>query len=180
MHDGMTDRPDQIIDLTRRHLTAMIALRNRTQAVHHHMLPHVFSRDVNPNLIKEELKGYLPPWWPFSSRDSFARGWVEGGDLAGYVLFRMGHRPPDGLFLDRRLVLINDIAVAQAHQDRGIARALVQNVVDDAAETGDEVELIATIWEGNAASQRVFADQGFAPINTAFSLVLNGTDTNGA
>lgn len=185
MHASMTGEDGQIVDLKRRHLPAMIDLRLETQAKHHALLPELFEREVDRNVMRKDLKSYLRPWWPFGQRSRFARGWVIGETLAGYALFRIGFRADNALMTSRSLVLINDIAVHADWRGRGLARALLGDIEVQIAtrrllSDGEKAEMIAVIWEGNSASSGVFSKEGFCPEYTSYSRMLTVGAADGA
>ncbi len=157
----------------------MTTMRRRTQADHHLLMPDVFKKTVDKAVIRADLLGYLPSWWPLQTRTSFARGCFEDEVLAGYVLYRQGDRDNSGMFTTRKIVLINDIAVDPARRGRGIARALIRDVAARTGGNDGEAELNATIWEGNAASHRAFAAEGFLPRNRTVSLPSKTREPDG-
>jgi ribosomal protein S18 acetylase RimI-like enzyme len=97
--------------------------------------------------------------------------WVAelANDVVGYAAAILVRRPEHVLVHARKFCEIDQICVAQARRRNGVARALVQTIIDDARESGtQDIELSS--WAFNQDAQRAFAALGFAPKSTRFEL----------
>ena len=80
-----------------------------------------------------------------------------GDDFAGYVLLSSWARPGG---LDMPHVSIEDIRVLPEMRGKGVGTALLSHV-KALAEARDWDSLVATVWDGNTASQEMFEAAGF-------------------
>jgi len=97
--------------------------------------------------------------------------WVaERGDkVVGYAVELLVQKAENAWCPARRYCEIEQIAVDAAHRRRGIARALLQAIVDSAHAAGiDEIEL--TSWSFNQDAHRAFEHFGFTPKIVRFEL----------
>ena len=166
------DAENGIIDLSRKHLPAMLLLRLATTRAHHELLPHQFVADPEEAVLARELRGYLGNWNPFQRRCRFAIGQEDRGELAGYALYSTEDRPREPGTPRGRLVTITDIAVVPEHRRRGLAHRLVDAVRDRFTDAPGQTDIFAHIWTGNDASASLFARAGFAPLYTLYKLPM--------
>ena len=133
----------------------MAALHAFVHELHERARPEFFkARDVAA--IESELASSLedPNVHVFLAEDE--------RDPLGYALSRDCERAGNALCHPRRWCEIDQLAVHALHRKRGVARALVEAAVADAASRGiDLVE--ATTWAFNGAAQETFRALGFEP-----------------
>ena len=92
------------------------------------------------------------------------RAWIaeSDGSAAGYALTIIHDRSENAFSFGRRFCEIDQIAVALPFRRRGIARALVERVLEDARSRGiSDVEL--TSWSFNTDAHHAFHALGFTP-----------------
>jgi ribosomal protein S18 acetylase RimI-like enzyme len=95
--------------------------------------------------------------------------WVAevGSVPAGYALTITHDRPENVFSFGRRFCEIDQIAVSPVFRRRGVARALVERVLEDARlHAIPDVEL--TSWSINADAHDTFRALGFTPKVTRF------------
>lgn len=95
--------------------------------------------------------------------------WIAevGGTAIGYVVGMRQESPEHALCRARQWFLIDEIAVASHWQQKGVGRALVQEVIAEARRQGiDEVELSS--WCFNQPAHAAFLQMGFKPKTVRF------------
>jgi ribosomal protein S18 acetylase RimI-like enzyme len=101
-------------------------------------------------------------WFRSKLKDSDVRAWIAewDGSVVGYALTITYDRPENAFGFARRFCEIDQIAVSPAFRRRGIARALVERVLEDARLRAiADVEL--TSWCFNTEAQDAFRALGF-------------------
>ncbi|MEM1162724.1 MAG: GNAT family N-acetyltransferase [Pseudomonadota bacterium] len=165
----MSERAE-IIDLTEAHLPEMVVLRQQTEQLHQDLLPRLFQGPREPKDTATHLRRYLTDD-PKAQRRAI--GYVEDGRLCGYALYSTFVWEADDTMKERRGIYVRDIAVDPACRRKSIAQQLLQVLADEAAADGQPAELHATIWAGNTASEALFRQAGFTPLNTSYALYLD-------
>lgn len=89
---------------------------------------------------------------------------AEGeGTIIGFLSAEVRKNPDLPMFVPRRWLLIDNVGVAEAHQGKGVGRALMQSAHEWAQARGlAEVEL--TVWEFNEAAIKFYEELGYQPI----------------
>jgi diamine N-acetyltransferase len=122
-----------------------------------------------PDSFKNPDVASVADWFRTTLEDSTVRAWIAecDGVAAGYVLAITYDRPENAFRFARRFCEIDQIAVAPAFRRRGIARALVERVFEDARSRAiEDVEL--TSWHFNTEAHAVFRALGFTQEVTRF------------
>jgi RimJ/RimL family protein N-acetyltransferase len=157
---GVNNVTGSIIDLKHAHLTEMVALRKKTQELHHKLLPDVFPVPIDEDNEWRLMHAYMPKWRPFRRRTLFGIGWLDGDILGGYLLYFDYVNPEPGTGKINWARAVTDIAVQEAYQRRGVAKALVTEVRDRAGRSNISA-IYANVWAGNEASAALFEKAGF-------------------
>jgi len=104
---------------------ALVVLNRSVQKLH---VAH------RPDYFKDADSGSVAEWFSSMLQNPGARVWVGevGGVPAGYVLMIAHDRPENAFCFGRRFCEIDQIAVSPAFRRRGVARALIERVLNDA------------------------------------------------
>ena len=94
----------------------------------------------------------------------------QDGTAVGYVLTTLHERAETVFHKPRRIVEVDQIGVLPDHQRRGIGRALLNRVLEDARATGVE-EVVLRSWAFNESAHEAFRRWGFTPRVIEFSLL---------
>ncbi|MFW8636943.1 GNAT family N-acetyltransferase [Cribrihabitans pelagius] len=110
------------------------------------------------------LAAWLQDW--LSSADAFALAAEDPqGALLGYLIFTLEVRPALPVRAAETRVMLQHIAVAEAHRRQGVARALMAEMKARAAARG--VTVIATTYAPfNTASAALMQRMGLEPVLT--------------
>jgi ribosomal protein S18 acetylase RimI-like enzyme len=91
-----------------------------------------------------------------------------GHIASGYIVSVLRERQENALCFARRVVEIEEVAVAPEHRLCGVARALVEHVLAQACEQGvSELELNS--WAFNTGAHAAFEALGFRPMMVRFA-----------
>jgi ribosomal protein S18 acetylase RimI-like enzyme len=122
---------------------------------------HVAKR---PDSFKPSTKDEVVEWFSLLLKNTSARIWIaeEGGTAIGYVLTMVQERPENPFCRSRRWYEIDQIAVDPGHRRKGVASALIQKALTEAAADGfAEIELCT--WSFNVEAQSLVRKFGFEP-----------------
>ncbi len=95
----------------------------------------------------------------------------EGDDALGVAVCVEGF----STFAGRPTVNIHDLAVADAHQGRGVGGALIDRVVDDARAIGC-CKVTLEVHDTNVGAKRLYERKGFGPWSPATFFVTRPLD----
>lgn len=115
-----------------------------------------------PDYFKHVDERSVADWFRSMLWNSAVRAWIaeSEGSPVGYALTVTRDRPENAFCSARRFCEIDHIAVSPAFRRRGIARALVERVLEDARLRAiPDVEL--TSWYFNADAHDAFRAPGF-------------------
>ena len=138
----------------------LVALTGIVQELHATALPEFFKR-VDPKAVAEWFRGTLAR--------ADVRVWVAtSNDVAvGYAVAVVTTRPETPFSVARSFYQIDQIGVSPDFRRQGVARALIERVIDDARARGLQgVEL--TSWSFNESAHAAFAALGFRPMIVRF------------
>lgn len=167
----MNDAPAEIVEADRSHLPQMVAIRLQTEWDHHRRQPDLFE-PPDERETEREIIPFLPRRHFFTERRHFALGWVRDGVLRGYLLYSAHDAVPEVLALDvARFFLVTDIGVERGFHGRGIGRAMLDAMHARILAQGGGM-IIANIWDGNTASEKLFRGGGFTPMHTTYRLTI--------
>ena len=94
------------------------------------------------------------------------------GAVIGAVRLQVFETPPQGWARVRRRGYLDDLIVAAAARGAGVGQTLLQAAL--AACRGRGVEQVAlTVWQGNAAAERIYRRLGFRPASRVLALELD-------
>lgn len=85
------------------------------------------------------------------------------GEPVGYVFAHVASRPESGSVHARRVLLVEQIAVAAAARRRGTGAALLE-AVRAVARRLDIQTIDLEVWSFNGSARRFFISQGFTPL----------------
>jgi ribosomal protein S18 acetylase RimI-like enzyme len=122
---------------------------------------HVAKR---PDSFKPSTQDEVVEWFIGLLRNTSARMWIaeEAGTAVGYVLTMVQERSENPFCHSRRWCEIDQIAVDPGFRRMGVASALIQKALTEAAAEGvAEVELCT--WSFNVEAQSLFQKFGFEP-----------------
>jgi ribosomal protein S18 acetylase RimI-like enzyme len=138
----------------------LVGLCAVVQELHASAIPDFFKRadpKAHAHWFREMLARTDVTAWVASSNDI----------VVGYALAAVVSRVETPFSVARSFYQLDQISVAPDYRRKGVARALVERVVDDARARGlHEVEL--TAWSFNEAAQSAFMALGFRPMIVRF------------
>jgi ribosomal protein S18 acetylase RimI-like enzyme len=140
---------------THRDVELLVALNRVVQELH---------TSARPDYFKQIDTREVAAWFSAMLRKDTVRAWIaeSSGSPVGYALTVRYDRLENTFCSARHFCEIDQIGVAPACRKRGVARALVERVLQDARARGiPEVEL--TSWSFNTDAQAAFRALGFAP-----------------
>lgn len=164
---------DDIIDLEPEHIDAMIGLRQETENLHRDLHPRLFSGARPAERIRKHLGAFVDA---DRSDGRFAIGHVGDDGVQAYALGSWFEHDGDETMRTRRGVYVHDIAVRPDRRGKGLARALMDEIVRRAAARGLPAQVHAAVWHGNDHSHALFLAAGFQPLNTSYALYLDSDD----
>jgi ribosomal protein S18 acetylase RimI-like enzyme len=115
-----------------------------------------------PDYFKDADSGWVADWFSSMLQNPGVRVWVAevGSVAAGYALTITHDRPENVFCFGPRFCEIDHIAVSPAFRRRGVARALIERVPEDARLRAlRDVEL--TSWCFNGDAHKTFRALGF-------------------
>ncbi len=130
----------------------------------------------NPSFFKWADPAEVAGWFRGLIETPAARIWLaEQADApVGYLVALVRERLENPFCLARRWIEIDQIGVCAAHRRAGIARRLVDRVLEFArAEEITEIEL--TSWSFNPEAHKAFQRLGFAPRLIRFGQTISPT-----
>ena len=122
---------------------------------------HVAKR---PDSFRPSTQDEVVEWFRGLLKNTSARMWIaeEAGTAVGYALTMVQERSENPFCRSRRWCEIDQIAVDPRLRRRGVASALIQKALTEAAADGfSEVELCT--WSFNVEAQSLFRKFGFQP-----------------
>ncbi len=146
---------------------ALTQLNRHVHDIHVAALPTHF-RHAPPEAIAQLFRSRL--------ETPATRVWVAsiGKTAVGYAVSTLRERAENARWFPRRFWEIEEIAVAPAHRRHGVARALIERVVDAARSQGGlDVEL--TAWSFNTNAHAAFEALGFRPTMVRFKYDAKGS-----
>jgi len=120
--------------------------------------------EKRPDSFKPSTQDEVVEWFRGLLRNTSARMWIaeEAGIAVGYVLMVVQERAENPFCHSRRWCEIDQISVDPGLRRRGVASALIQKALAEAATDGfAEVELCT--WSFNVEAQSLFRKLGFEP-----------------
>lgn len=142
---------------------ALVALNRELQAAEVALRPSRVAPEAVPDGYVDDLL----------RREAGGEGGVvvalDGPVVAGFAAWRT---EIDALEIDPHEVRITDLVVAPAHRRRGVARALVADVVGRAAARGATRVLVATLT-GNRTALALYGAMGFRPLLATLELAID-------
>ena len=136
--------------------STLAALNTPTQIAHVAAHPEVF----RPARLRD-----VTDWFAAFLKSPTSAAWIaedDSGTAVGYATAQYHERPESPFTVARRWCEIDQLTVAPSHRRRGVARALIDAVVDDALTNGvRDVELC--VWAFNKTARTAFGRLGFAP-----------------
>ena len=143
---------------------AILPIAHQAQEKHATALPHIFQRGV----------AGLPKDYFLSLLEKDFRGIYIAEiekSIVGYAIVEFQQARYLDILIPRAIASINDIAVLQAHQGKGIGRLLFEACVEWAKSRG-AASLELTVWEFNDAIG-FYERLGMKTINRTMSLSLD-------
>jgi diamine N-acetyltransferase len=138
-----------------------------------------FAADNTPEDMEKHLAS---AWHPDLQRGEILDGaidtllaWDPAGALAGFAQVRNGHAPT--CVSTRKPVELKRFYVDKPWQGRGLARALMDAVVEKARARGGR-ELWLGVWERNERAQAFYRKCGFEKVGTQIFVVGSDPQTD--
>jgi ribosomal protein S18 acetylase RimI-like enzyme len=94
-----------------------------------------------------------------------------GGAIVGAVLIRIYDTPDDPAMVPRRRAHVEALVVDGRHRRTGVGTALMDAATAWARERG-AVEMVLTVWDGNAAAEAFYQRLGCRVISRALSKTI--------
>lgn len=148
-------------------LEPMVKLFREGQAPHHARFPRLFGASVERRDIAAYLGGFFKPRNPFRRQSGFALGWYADGALSGYLLYRLQRRHYPFYGKVRWTCFVEDIVVAERARGQGGGSALMEALLAQ-VEALPDCAISGVVWQGNEASQGLFAKHGFSPLSQTY------------
>jgi ribosomal protein S18 acetylase RimI-like enzyme len=123
----------------------------------------------HPEHFKPTNTDEVADWFKSRLDQPTTQIWIAeaSGTAMGYVVATRQESPEHALCRARQWFQIDEIAVSPPWQQKGVGRALVQEVIAEARRHGiDEVELSS--WSFNEPAQAAFQQMGFRPKTVRF------------
>jgi ribosomal protein S18 acetylase RimI-like enzyme len=143
-------------------LPVLVALHDEVQQLH---------LAARPDQFKAPAEGALEKRFQELLASTDAKVWVTevAGAVVGYAVQLLVRRPGGPVVPERQWIEIDMIGVFASHRGRGVGRALIDIIVEDARATGiEQVELSS--WAFNTDAHQAFERAGFAPKLIRFEL----------
>ena len=144
---------------------ALVALQREVHEL------HLLSR---PDQFKPATNETVAAWFGELLQSPGSQIWVAvvASEVVGNAVALHKNRPEHTFSPARTWCEVDQIVVTHAHRLQGIARALLQAIVDDAHAKGiEEIELSS--WSFNTDAHRAFEAFGFTPKVIRFELRPN-------
>ena len=127
----------------------------------------------HPSCFRKSDKGQVADWFGKMMTADRTHIWLAEVDSspAGYVLAIEHYRDGNPFCLPRTCMEIDQIAVREDMQRKGIAARLMEQVRKKAIEKGIET-LELSSWEFNSHAQEAFRRMGFEPRVTRFGMEI--------
>jgi GNAT superfamily N-acetyltransferase len=138
----------------------LVQLNRCVHDIHVAALPNYFKKPA-PDAVAESFRSRL-------DRED-TRVWIATIDdvAVGYAVSVLRERPENTLCLARRFLEVEEIGVARAHREKGVARALIDRAITEARLQGiPDLEL--TSWAFNIDAHAAFQALGFLPMIVRF------------
>ena len=131
---------------------ALMRILQEIDLYHVQLVQQVFrAHEVTAQEIEERLTKPAEAW-------TLCAEW--GGQVVGLVYFYVREWPPHPMFVPGRFLLVDNLAVLEAHRARGIGTALMRAVEAKAAELGIE-DIRLSVWEENTRAAAFYAKLGY-------------------
>ena len=131
---------------------ALLAIFREADAYHAEKVPYAFREyECDEDALLERIS-HAPNSLLFCAE-------LEGL-VVGFVLFYVREWPPHPMFVPRRFLWIDSIAVLETYRGRGIGTALMEAVGEKARELGvDDIRL--HVWEANEGALGFYRSLGY-------------------
>ena len=124
-----------------RDLGDLMRLFSQVDLYHARRVPYVF-RETEASVVDFVQRiSHVP--------DHYLLGAEVGGRIVGMVYFFATESPSHPMFISRRYVMVDNLAVLDTHRRQGIGRALMQAIEATAREL-DISDIRLNVWEANA------------------------------
>jgi len=142
---------------------ALLAIFREADAYHVRKVPYAFRQyECDEDALLERIS-HAPNPFLFCAE-------LEGL-VVGFVLFYVRESPPHPMFVPRRFLMIDSIAVLETYRGRGIGTALMEVVEEKARELGvDDIRL--HVWEANEDALGFYRSLGYGTMSRNMLLRL--------
>jgi len=152
----------EIRKATSNDIASLVSLNNTVQRIHAEAHPHIFKYPTDPQEMGLFFSQHLD-----KENDIFLLAIDESEAAAGYVWAAVNCAPEDAFRFERRIMYINQMAVAPTHRHTGVGRMLMQRLEEYARELQiQRVDLDS--WMFNKEAHTFFEKIGFAKYNIKF------------
>ena len=135
-----------------RDLDDLMALFSQVDLYHAQRVPYVF-RETQTNVLDFVQRiSYVP--------DHYLLGAEVGGRVVGMVYFFARESPSHPMFVPRRYIMVDNLAVLDAHRRQGVGRALMR-AVEAIARDLDISNVRLNVWEANTEAIRFYDTLGY-------------------
>ena len=149
-----------LIEPLRDDLESMTRLFEDGQVFHHQLFSEIFCKPDNHEEIETYLASYLKPKNFMRKRRCFAMCSFHEDQMQGYLLYQL-HKSSNVFFgQDRWFGYVVDIAVDQRFRKMGVATNLLSFLDEQIQNLGGGL-ISGQVWNGNAASEKLFENNGF-------------------
>jgi diamine N-acetyltransferase len=138
--------------------TALAALWRDTDELHARLLPTYFRRAPGPPKSLAEVETIL------AAPDETVLVAEDDAGLCGLVHALLYDTPPIPAMTPSRRAHVDSLVVRSDARRRGVGSRLMDEITVWARAKGAS-EVVLTVWAGNVAAERFYAELGFAQVN---------------
>ena len=160
------------MDATIRHATLADAellakLNKDVQQIHADAYPRVFKQPDNFAEIVADFKSRI-----LADADGFVLIIEAEQEAVGYIYVKVVNRPENAYIYAQKYMLVDQISIKPACQNKGYGQKLMQAVRDEAVAQGIHRVMLDT-YEFNSNAQQFYAKMGFERMKIQLTLDFN-------
>lgn len=156
----------EVRKVTKDDIHLVVSLNDTVQRIHAEEHPHIFKYPTDPSEMGLFFSQVVD-----RENDILLLAVTESGEAVGYVWAVVNCAPENPFKFERRIMYINQIAVAPTHRSLGVGRMLIQRIEEYARELKlHRIDLDS--WMFNLEAHTFFEKLGFAKYSADFWKVI--------